>query len=111
MSPGLSVDASLVSADGWFLVRRLTDDQHPHVWTREPVAAFTVGRRRRGEGAELVAVMADGTVSPLRQAEEGRDGADFHARADTFMPCECDLPVLSLTDPSWCGYCTGVRHG
>lgn len=106
--PSLPEVTSIASAAGWFLVRRMPDEMHPHVWHREPIAAWAL----ISSGTQhFVAVMGDRALAPLRDAEEGRDGNDFHQHAPSAHHCTCDLPVRTERDPDWCGYCCGLAFG
>jgi hypothetical protein len=93
---------SIAAAAGWYLVRRMPDAAHPEVWRREPIAAWAL------VDGHLVAFGATGELAPLRQAEEGRDGHDWHQHEPSAHGCSCDLPVRTELDPSWCGYCCGL---
>jgi hypothetical protein len=101
----LPMPTSIAAAAGWYLVQRLPDDAHPAVWRRDPIAAWALVDGR------LVAMDASGELVPLRQAEEGRDGHDWHQHAPSAHGCECDLPVRTTRDPDWCGYCCGLTLG
>lgn len=108
MSLSLSAYAPLVPADGWWLVRRLPDVAHPHVWERRPIAAWTLVPGEGGD-VEMVALLGNGLLVPRRVAVDGRDGADFHCRSDAFHRCDCDVSPASTVDACFCSYCAGLR--